>query len=816
MRKKTGLLIAVFLMLSLVTAISPQFAKASDTYFYDDFSDGNSDGWARNLGNWQVIDREYSVSVGIIENGITTVTDMPLTDCTIETKLNFTDTVGFRAGIIFRYTDNENYYSFELSNEYDSVAIVKYTPQDPGYGTPVAGLNTGTVADGAPGTFPIQQNQNYTLKVVVQGSVFRCFVNDQEVMSGTDISYSSGLAGLRARRADVGFDYFKVENTTNLPLPPATQNPTPKPDLMAWWKMNEGTGVVAIDSSGNNHHGVIQGATWGSDQTGNSLSFDGISNYVSLPSLPLTTVDSFTVAAWINTNVTQVGYVYEQGNMGEFELANGELTNGHAPALNINFARFGVHLSNFQWYNVYSSSPMEPNLWHQLLGVWVKGTSLKVYVDGVLMGEEKVIPDLNLYNPGSGWPPSLGIYAQGRWGIPVYFKGQMRNVMVYDKGLTTQEIENLYLQFSEPVSIFDWSPSSSAVGRPILFNASLSQPNIGVNQPATITAYKWDFGDGNTTTTNQPAIPHTYAVQGMYNVTLTVYDNAGKNSSSTQTVQVKMSTSVSISTAASTVVGSPVSISGELADIYGTKLSKETVVLSYTFAGFDSWLPISSSATNENGVYYIQWVNTATGTFTLKAEWQGNATFVGTNSTVTLSSVPCQNQYVFLVESNSTISSLAFDSTSSQLGFTASGPSGTFGYFKVAIAKNLTDNVGYATVYLDGNQVPYSASSIADSWLLTLNYTHSSHVIKINIPISNIAQQYAPSPSPATIQQPTSSPEQPSTQPTTQPSASPFPTCTAEPPNQDKQLQQITLWVAIAAVAAVSVALNAVLLRKQR
>ena len=87
---------------------------------------------------------------------------------------------------------------------------------------------------------------------------------------------------------------------------------------------------------------------------------------------------------------------------------------------------------------------MQPNVWHQVVGVWEKGVSLKVYVDGVLAGENSSIPSERLYNPGGGFPNSLGIYAQDRWGKQDFFKGQISNVMVYNKALTLQEINALY------------------------------------------------------------------------------------------------------------------------------------------------------------------------------------------------------------------------------------------------------------------------------------------------------------------------------------------------------------------------------------
>jgi parallel beta-helix repeat protein len=173
----------------------------SSVLFHDNFEDGVADCWTEHLGTWIAVNGEYFVSVGMVENGISTVNELNLTDCIIETKLRFADTeVGFRAGIVFRYIDNGEHYSFELSNEYDSVEIIKYTPQNPGYGE-----NISTSL-----SYPINANVNYTLRIEIHGDTFTGYLNGQHMVTGKDDDYKAGKAGLRARRADVFFDDFIV------------------------------------------------------------------------------------------------------------------------------------------------------------------------------------------------------------------------------------------------------------------------------------------------------------------------------------------------------------------------------------------------------------------------------------------------------------------------------------------------------------------------------------------------------------------------------------------------------------------------------
>ncbi|HDO19797.1 MAG TPA: PKD domain-containing protein, partial [Thermoplasmatales archaeon] len=68
-------------------------------------------------------------------------------------------------------------------------------------------------------------------------------------------------------------------------------------------------------------------------------------------------------------------------------------------------------------------------------------------------------------------------------------------------------------------------PYEGDVGYSIEFNASGSAGNI--------VQYIWDFGDGTTLTTENISCYHYYAEEGIYNVTLTVVDVAGRNDTST-------------------------------------------------------------------------------------------------------------------------------------------------------------------------------------------------------------------------------------------------------------------------------------------
>jgi hypothetical protein len=62
----------------------------------------------------------------------------------------------------------------------------------------------------------------------------------------------------------------------------------------------------------------------------------------------------------------------------------------------------------------------------------------------------------------------------------------------------------------------------AAAGAPTTFDARSSTVAFG-----TISAYRWDFGDGTTAVTSTPVTTHTYAAPGTYHVVLVETDSAG-------------------------------------------------------------------------------------------------------------------------------------------------------------------------------------------------------------------------------------------------------------------------------------------------
>jgi hypothetical protein len=78
------------------------------------------------------------------------------------------------------------------------------------------------------------------------------------------------------------------------------------PDLVGWWKFDEGQGGTAVDRSGHGNHGVLVGdPQWGAGYHLGALHFDGIDDFVKTTSLDIPS-DNVTMTAWIKRDGDQV------------------------------------------------------------------------------------------------------------------------------------------------------------------------------------------------------------------------------------------------------------------------------------------------------------------------------------------------------------------------------------------------------------------------------------------------------------------------------------------------------------------------------
>ncbi len=257
----------------------------------------------------------------------------------------------------------------------------------------------------------------------------------------------------------------------------------------------------ANDSSGNDYHGIVNGATLTADRFGNinsAYNFDGINNGIDLPSdFDLSTR---SISIWFNADTIQstAGVIYESDHA-NIENAQTDIFVREISGQKNLRIRLG-DASNIRDYEVIEKT------WNHFV-ITVGGTSAKYYLNGVLKDSTT---NLNNSHSASGKN-----YASIGWGRnnDSPFNGKIDDVKIFGCALSEEEVQALYGDFcNNPIANFDFTIEDLAV--------NFSNTSIDSNGN-----YLWDFGDGFLSTLKNPN--HVFDSSGSYDVCLTVSDICG-------------------------------------------------------------------------------------------------------------------------------------------------------------------------------------------------------------------------------------------------------------------------------------------------
>jgi len=217
--------------------------------------------------------------------------------------------------------------------------------------------------------------------------------------------------------------------------------------LVGYWEFDENTGNIASDSALDND-GTINGAAWTSGVLGGALSFNGTSDYILVPDaddLDPVTTQEITITAWIKmptyqasgnrvfTILAKLGNGYDLGNY-TFNVANQYET---AVEGRVSFQVYSP--PPVYWQTAYSYSSIPLNQWVHVAVTHDLNQNTKFYINGVLEPAHpySMLISQNIIN--SSDPVSIG------WQMMYsgYFNGQIDNLRLYNKALTSTEIQLL-------------------------------------------------------------------------------------------------------------------------------------------------------------------------------------------------------------------------------------------------------------------------------------------------------------------------------------------------------------------------------------
>jgi len=240
------------------------------------------------------------------------------------------------------------------------------------------------------------------------------------------------------------------------------------PNLMGWWKFDEGAGAMALDWSGHGNHAELMGSPeWAAGYDGDALKLDGDDDYAVLPIGELiSSMSSATFTTWVN--FSNVGGAWQR----IFDFGSGTGTyiflcprTGTGGPL-----RLAITTGGGGGESLIDSPNTLPTGWHHVAAV-VKSGNMQIYLDGAVTasGSTSLVPS-DLGQTGSNW---LG---RSQYAADGYFNGSLDDFRIYDYALSTEEISKTMR--GDPLLAWDAKPADDTT------------PDIGVVLPLS-----WSAGE---------------------------------------------------------------------------------------------------------------------------------------------------------------------------------------------------------------------------------------------------------------------------------------------------------------------------------
>jgi hypothetical protein len=346
----------------------------------------------------------------------------------------------------------------------------------------------------SPGSLVLQTTITHTTGVERYSYVKTGLVNNQDYYWQID-----EVNGASISTGDVW--HFKT-----IPIIPVTN-----PNLVGWWKFDEGPGK-AIDWSGLNQHGTAYGNPASvAGYIGYAMGFDGIDDRVSLPiGATISTLDSATIATWVNFSGGAAWQrIFDFGN----DPGTGVPTvymclipsnAGGVPQFSITTTGGGGAS------NVTAPSAL-PSGWHHIAVTLNGGTNqMALYVDAMPVGTAitTTLPSA-LGDTNDNW---LG--KSKFWDPPdPYFTGSLDDFRIYNYAMSQSDIGKI---MAPPEA---WLPNPADGATDVAPTPTLSWRK-GVKATKHDVYFSSSFDDVNTATTSSPATIYKGRIDpNKYNIT---------------------------------------------------------------------------------------------------------------------------------------------------------------------------------------------------------------------------------------------------------------------------------------------------------
>jgi hypothetical protein len=229
--------------------------------------------------------------------------------------------------------------------------------------------------------------------------------------------------------------------------------------VVGLWHFDEGSGLVAGDSSGLGNNGTLSGGvTWLPGVNGSALSFDGVTGSVDVPDSSSLEPGQITVQAWVRRSGSpgDFKYIVDKGYSGCIAGSYGLYSGPTGGAV------FYVSVPGFSSYALSpdAGTGIWDGNWHMLTGTY-DGSTLRLYVDGAEVGSG------TSWSTGIGYSlPNNDLFFGSYMGCDgLDYPGAIDEVQIWDRALSPAEIqaETLYpyLGLSPSTSTITYGASQS-------------------------------------------------------------------------------------------------------------------------------------------------------------------------------------------------------------------------------------------------------------------------------------------------------------------------------------------------------------------
>jgi fibronectin type 3 domain-containing protein len=373
-------------------------------------------------------------------------------------------------------------------------------------------------------------------------------------------------------------------------------------NLKAWLKFDETSGTTAADSSGYGNSGTFNGGTsaaWTTGNSGNAVDLDGTDDYMALPAGVVSSLDTATVAAWVNldavTNWMRI-FDFGSGTTNYMYLSPKNGANGKI--------RFAIKVNGSSDQVIDGQAAVATGGWHHI-AVTLNGATGTLYVDGTQVGQNTAMT----FKPSDLGATTQNWIGRSQFSDP-YLNGRVDDFRIYNRALSSTEVTSM--MNGQALTTVPTAPTGVTAAA-----SDSSSVNLSWSAVTGATGY-------NVYMATSSAVNAVYTKANTDVITGTAFTSAGLKANTTYYYKVKAVNAVGES-------GTSVIASAATA----TNMPDASLIAWYKFNESSGTTAVDSSGNGNNGT-----INGGTNATWATGKYGNAVSFGGTNTTAAYVSLP--------------------------------------------------------------------------------------------------------------------------------------------------------------------------------